>query len=499
MLRFPSAFVRFALATSVLVACGGGTAKNQNFTVLEPEMLVSPDTVDFGGVVVLYEATETFQILNTGRSDLTITDIAFGNGSDENEVFSLSPSEGVIAQDESLEVEVTFAPDRYVNYTRNIKVTSDDPTFPEFYVAVTGEGVDGPVPDIELSNNSLDFGLIATGTTRNKTLTVKNVGGGQLLIDSVTLEGSSAFTIASAGSTALDGNDDTTYIIQYAPTGDTGDNAMLTFVSNDPDEGEVSIVLLGNGGGEFAYPDADINCPSGAVQPPIRVAMDGRGSSDPNGYEITDYEWTVVETPEGSGGYFVDPLIPYTQYFADISGQYTVQLVVENEIGLRSEPEQCVIQAKPTENIHIEMYWDIPNSDLDLHFKQYGYDWFEIPGDCNWCNRSPDWGSAGEGDDPKLALDNRTGYGPENINLNNPGNGDYDIYVHYYTYNGSGASTAIATVKVWVDGSLAWEGSRLMERRDIWHVGWIRWPDAAFTLVEEDNFRNGQVTCWSAD
>lgn len=484
------------LALAGLSACGGGLkGDNQSFTVLEPEMVVTPETVDFGGVVVLYDATETFQILNTGRSTLEIEDIAFTSGS--NEIFDLSPTSGSIEAGDSLEVTVTFAPDRYVEYARNILVTSDDPTFPEFYVPVTGEGIDGPVPDIDLATHAIDFGLINLGDDKNETLIIENTGGGDLVLDSVSLEGSGAFTIAAAGESVIGAGDSATYIINYQPSSDAGDNATITIASNDPDEPSETVVLLGNGGGEFAYPDAEIDCPGRAVQPPIRVAMDGRASKDPNGYDIVRYEWTALETPEGSGGFFVDPLTAYTQYFADISGEYLVQLVVENEIGLRSEPEVCRIEAKPVENIHIEMYWDIPNSDLDLHFKQYGYELFELPGDCNWCNQSPNWGTAGESDDPKLALDNRTGYGPENINLNNPGNGDYDIYVHYFDDKNEEATSAIATVKVWVDGSVAWEGSRLMEERDVWEVGWIRWPDAVFTLTDKENYRISRNNCWS--
>lgn len=479
-------------------SCGGGVDKgNQNFTVLEPEMLVNPDTIEFGGVVKLYDAEETFQILNTGRSDLVIDEIAFGSGGDA-EVFGLSPSSGTVEAGDSLEVTVSFAPDGFVSYARNIKIVSNDPTFPEFYVPVTGEGVDGPVPDIDLPKKSLDFGLVNVGDDDNLVLEIENKGGGELVLDSVAIEGSGAFTIASAGETTIGPGDTANYIVNYKPTGDAGDNATLTILSNDPDEPEEVVALLGNGGGDFAYPNAEISCPSGSVTPPITVGLDGRRSSDPNGYDITRYEWTVAETPEGSGGFFRDPLADYANFFADISGEYLVQLVVENEIGLRSEPETCRIEAKPIENIHIEMFWDIPNSDLDLHFKQYGYELFELPGDCNYCNQNPNWGEPGEADDPELALDNRTGYGPENINLNNPGNGDYDVIVHYFNDAGGG-QTAIATVKVWVDGSVAWEGSRLMEEDDIWEVGWIRWPDAVFTLTELDNYKATKKECWSPE
>ena len=53
-------------------------------------------------------------------------------------------------------------------------------------------------------------------------------------------------------------------------------------------------------------------------------------------------------------------------------------------------------------------------------------------------------------------LDDRSGWGPENINIEDPADGDYEIRVHYFEDYGSDATTA--TVKVWLDGALHWEG-----------------------------------------
>lgn len=52
--------------------------------------------------------------------------------------------------------------------------------------------------------------------------------------------------------------------------------------------------------------------------------------------------------------------------------------------------------------------------------------------DSTYANRNPDWGIVGDpSDDPRLDIDDPYGYGPENISLNGPVEGDYLIQVHF--------------------------------------------------------------------
>jgi uncharacterized protein YfaP (DUF2135 family) len=207
------------------------------------------------------------------------------------------------------------------------------------------------------------------------------------------------------------------------------------------------------------------------------------------------YDWSVLATPDGSSTTeVIDPGKAFTSLFADLAGSYTVQLVVENEVGLRSQPDVCQFDAIPPKNLHIELIWDTGDSDMDLHLVQGGWEMFQMPGDCTYCNPSPAW----EGGDPILALDDRTGYGPENINIDAPADGDYDIWVHYFDDKGGGDS--VATVRVWMNGEMTWEGSELMTGRDAWHVGFVRWihPDGTFSeLANEPERWTSGTSCYT--
>jgi len=482
-------------AAGFLSACGvGAGAKSYNLNVLEPEAVLTTSGIDFGDVIVPYTAEESFTIINEGAADLTITDIYLEDSA--GGVFGVEFTETVIEKEDRIEVPVTFAPDLYEDFTGSLVVASDDPETPYQYVALSGSGVDGPVPELVADPGALDFGLVEIGSKGQLQLDFVNEGGGDVTIESASLVGSSAFSLSKdlTGET-IPGNQSEILLAEYTPTDDDGDNATLTLLTNDPRNPELTVFMLGNGGGDFQYPDAEIVCPD-RVSPPVAVPLDGRGSSDPMnpGGEL-EYEWSILSTPSGSSTTeVIDPGKAYTSMFADLAGSYTVQLIVENEVGLRSDPDVCQFDAIPPKNLHVELIWDTGNSDLDLHLVQGGYDLFEMPGDCTYCNPSPAW----EGGDPTLALDNRVGYGPENINIDGPSDGDYNVWVQYFDDKGGGDT--IATVRVWMNGELAWEGSELMSGRDAWHVGFVRWihPEGTFNELAGGAERwEGAYTCYT--
>ena len=272
------------------VAC---TGPETNVQRLRPDLVVTTtsgvaDAVAFEDVVVPFSAQQTFQVFNAGKADLDLTDIRIELDGEEvsDGIFSLDVTEGVVEPDEQITVTVSFAPDTFFAYDRSIVIESNDEEDPVYVLDLTGEGVDGPVPDISLSAESIDFGEVAIGFVGTEFVQILNVGDGPLDISSIDQAGSGAFQIAAgpeAGGT-IAANSETSLIVNYVPTVDTGDSAVWTIYSNDPDEPAVELVLVGNGGSDEEYPVAEIDCPAdGEVNPPVRIELDGRGSYDPEG------------------------------------------------------------------------------------------------------------------------------------------------------------------------------------------------------------------------
>jgi hypothetical protein len=282
-------------------------------------------------------------------------------------------------------------------------------------------------------------------------------------------------------------------ILSYTPSQSAGDSGALLFPSNDPDEPLVELVLIGNGGGDFDYPIADIDCP-GQSEPPTWVTLDGSASTDPAGYEPLTFQWAIVTRPSYSQGELSDTITESTNLFTDVAGHYVVSLVVENTIGLKSPPTKCSLDAIPADDLHIELTWDTSRADLDLHLLEDGADFFERPGDCNFCNPNPSWGAAGGEDDPRLDLDDRAGFGPENINIKSPANGKYPLRVHYF--DDQGDSAVVAKVRIYTYGLLADELSRVMHRNDVWDVAQINWPAGTVGVLSTELYTPTVRSCY---
>jgi hypothetical protein len=67
------------------------------------------------------------------------------------------------------------------------------------------------------------------------------------------------------------------------------------------------------------------------------VALDGSGSSDPDGDDLS-YEWTLLDTPAGSSATLTGADTVSPSFVPDELGSYQIQLIVDDEEGTESEP-----------------------------------------------------------------------------------------------------------------------------------------------------------------
>ncbi len=466
--------MRSTLALAALVA--GCDSSDTNLNQVYPDLVVLPESVDFGDVAVDYTGGAAVQVVNAGLAALQVESVTL-EGADAS-VFTVDVGGPFsLAKDEAATLNVVFAPATYLAYGAELVVRSNDEEHPIFTIPLTGVGVYAPTPDIAVDPTTLDFGDVAVGATGFEVLTIRNDGAASLTLNTAEQEGSGAFTLVGAnpaGFTVPPGQSQS-LVWQYTPYTDAGDNGTFVVTSDDPDEPEVTVYLLGNGGGDFEYPQAVIDCQS-PIEPRRVVWLDGSASTDPEGLPLT-YAWTLDGVPLGSGvDEITDATQPLASFITDIAGEYTVGLVVTNSAGVPSAKRSCVMDAIPEEELHVELSWNTANADLDLHLAWEDAAFFSIPGDCSFCNQVPDWGvPLDTADDPSLDIDARAGFGPENINVDQPVDGSYPITVHYYDDHGDGA--VLATVRVYSYGVLVHESSQTMEYNWTWEPGIVNWPE----------------------
>ena len=475
-----------ALAGLLLTGCTNGqdTQLNQVF----PSAAVTPEVLAFGDQPVDYSTQSFVTVINSGQVALNIGDLEI------DDPFSvIGEFEPVVPPDGEVNIALAFSPTNFESYAGALSIPTDDPEHPSLTVVLTGNGVHAPTPDIEVDPLAMDFGVAPAGVPMTRYFTIANPGDATLNVSSLDQSGSGAFTVVGdVTGFQLPPGQSTLIVVNYLPVSSNGDNGALVIHSDDPDEADVTVTLIGNGGGDFEYPQPVVVCPED-VAPRDTVVLDGTGSYDPGGHEPLTYAWTLLEVPDRSQALLTNTTNDTAYLATDIAGDYSVQLAVTNTIGVSSAPTTCTFTAIPEENLHVELTWSTAAADLDMHLLDGGAQFFVSPGDCNWCNQSPNWGASGSTDNPSLDLDDRQGYGPENINVDAPANDTYSIKVHYFTDNGD--TTTTATVKVYLYGALAGEASAAMTRDTVWDAGQIKWPDAVYVTQSTPNYTAPSRLC----
>lgn len=478
-----------------VAACGG---EGPDLLTRVPGIAVAPGALSFGEVGLPLSATMPLYVSNPGGADLVGT-------------MSFEGFDGIFAVDqglaldvepgEELVLDVRFTPDTFRDYASTLVLLTNDPDHPEERIDITGTGADLPLPDIlvrpgrtiEVFDKPDDQPALAV-------IELHNEGGAPLIVSSLRLEGSPAFSFTSPfEGTTIAPSSSVSVLVQYQAPGTDGELADLYIVSDDPDESEVRVRLLGNGGGpDLERPVALIECPSVVeINGPELVTLSGAKSYDPEGLEPLTWAWSVIDRPAASDADIeLDPDdTESVDLYVDVAGSWQVQLVVENTLQTVSEPTVCSFDAVPEDDLRVELSWSTPTADVDLHLLRDDASLFDPDEDCHYCNQNPSWGTSSSTDDPRLDIDDRGGFGPENINIESPESSmTYDVKVHYFRRNDDTATTA--TVAVWMGGELVWSGQRVLEEaNDVWDVGTVDIAANDFDPGTTQNYKPTETRC----
>jgi len=335
----------------------------------------------------------------------------------------------------------------------------------------------------------------------------------------------------------------TTFQLAFQPSALRRYTSRISFTTNIPGGEEVSLGLVGIG---HNMPTAVPRVLSVSGGPPNRnddgvaqvapsdtVTLTGEDSFGANGADIVAYEWSFAEDAEVGAYRPTDSNLDFTNeegettelgflnnidnYIrgVDIIGSYRAALRVQDEYGVWSEWETVDFQNIPGDSIHIELTWDHPSSDVDLHLLRGG-DRTGYTGrdDCYYANCKPAldgsprlaWGPGGPEDDPVLDVDDVNGFGPENINIDQPEDDQvFMVGVHYFrdAAGGVGGSrSTIATIRIYVWERLVFEESaELAGTAAWWEVANIEWDsgdvdDGAAQMFNEPPPRAGGGGGW---
>lgn len=259
----------------------------------------------------------------------------------------------------------------------------------------------------------------------------------------------------------------------------------------------------------------DAVCPDTVETTPLtEVTLRGEGEDDG---EVVAWEWELIEAPASSS---TPPPAPpdqqITQFMPDVAGEYRLRLTVIDDDGMEGSCETRV-RAVPSEGLRVELYWNPPDSscdahpgpgcddtDVDLHLLHPDAPhWFATEGvatDCFYANciawddvPTLEWDAPGVADNPRQDLDDVEGFGPENINIDEPVIGhSYTVGVHFFSDHGTGQSAdahiqvycgTIEVDPVYSVGPVTLQASGNSGTNDFWRVATVVWDGFACDIT----------------
>ena len=158
---------------------------------------------------------------------------------------SVDPIEGVIPAGESLDVAVNFNAKNLSggDYPVNIVIESNVPDAPAVMATATLTVIEAP--DIELTNDTLEFAPLFVGLSAERSMRVINDGTAPLTVTLTAVDGADFSADADAFIVAPSGNRSVT--VTFTPSRDGTIAGTMTFESDDPDEAVVQVTLSGEG------------------------------------------------------------------------------------------------------------------------------------------------------------------------------------------------------------------------------------------------------------
>jgi hypothetical protein len=234
----------FAVTATNAIGTGPASARS-NEVIPGPRISVKPKSVNLGSVRVGSTSTKIVTINNIGNQDLNIDSISIG-GDDQSDFTQTSDCSTLPAQS-SCAITVIFAPETpFGKKSASLSILSDDPNKPAIDVKLSGQA---SPPKINISPKSVKLGSVTVGDTSSpKTITIKNTGISDLVIEDISIMGADGgeFTQTSSCDTIPKG-ESCTIDVTFSPLLNGKRSASMEISSNDPKHNVVTVKLSGVG------------------------------------------------------------------------------------------------------------------------------------------------------------------------------------------------------------------------------------------------------------
>lgn len=255
-------------------ALGGGLTVNLSGNGQNPppcDLQAAPSSVQFTGVSQGQTSTQNVTLTNYGTSDCDIIQLKVtpGAGTGTTDFAAsipgtMAPAPTTVPVGGHVTMKTTFTPSGVAAESATADILYCDVNdsncnpvlcgflgqcsgFPHLTVPLSGGALP---PKLCVMPDSLDFGAVAAGQSKDLSFTISSCGQGSLTLRGVKFESGSSrkFSIPSNVPAPLVMAPGATrqVVVHYAPTSTTGDFGQVALLSNDPTDPKVLVPLKGN-------------------------------------------------------------------------------------------------------------------------------------------------------------------------------------------------------------------------------------------------------------
>jgi hypothetical protein len=249
---------------------------------VRPEITITPDSVDYGYVLVDSMATRTILVINSGSADLTITALELAGADSAQFFLPAGTGSFLLPPGARQEIVVVFQPIRAADQHATLRVKSNASQWPMVEIPLRGTGA---APQIVVRPLTLDFASVLAGGTSQAAFWIVNAGNAELSLSAASMVGpdSSDFVLADFSSKTVAAQDSSMFIILFKPVSLGAKSATVEIFSNDRDDPPVEISLHGECNENqppylvYFYPADSARAVPGNTPVQFKVKDDGAG------------------------------------------------------------------------------------------------------------------------------------------------------------------------------------------------------------------------------
>ncbi len=217
---------------------------------IESGFRCTPPNLDFGQVNPGSCLSKTVSCENIANEQITVLGWGPSSGAGQNTSPDFTFEAGtvvVLNEGDTVDIDGTYCPDALGNDEGNLQIETDQAASNRLVlVGLTGTGGG---PDIEVLPATCNFGLVSLLAPSRCTVLVTNVGFDTLSISGITADtaGTGTFTAPGAGAVDIAPGGSYAITVEFQPLSEGPVESTMLIVSNDQDETETEVRLVGEG------------------------------------------------------------------------------------------------------------------------------------------------------------------------------------------------------------------------------------------------------------